>query len=179
MKILPLFAAGAAVLLTGCVSHTQMGINKNEWHLLNEHQKENYRAHYRQIERFQRHRQYQPGASRIAVTISGGTVKMPPTFGSYKFYTTKFHLRDGQCQEVPLIAVENATQANVTACYTRQVLSIDPSRYKVADREGTLFLNYNPVWRHGFTYYGVNSTGYASLDDVNITVFAVAPKERR
>ena len=179
MKILPAIGLCGVVALSGCVSNAQMGLNDNQWHLLNESQKQNYVAHYKQIQRFQRHRQYQPGASKISVVISGGTADMPPSFDAYRFYTAKFQLRDGQCKDIPLIAVKKASQANLTACYTKQILSIDPSRYKVRDREGTLFLNYNPVWRHGFTYYGVNSTGYVSLDDVNIKVNALAPKELR
>ncbi len=179
MKFLPMVGVISAVMLTGCVSRNDMGMSQQQWSHLSPQQQKAYRKQYRQIERFQRHRQYQPGPTKVSVKLSGGTAKMPPDFGSNRFYTAKFFLRDGQCRQVPLIAVQKATQANLTVCFNAQVLSLDPSRYKVADQEGTLFFNYNPVWRHGFTYYGVNSTGYVSLDDVNISVRAVAPREIR
>lgn len=173
MKKLTLAVLLGSASLAGCVSHTQMGINNDQWRLLNDKQKQDYVARYRQIQRYQNHRQYQPGASRISVQISGGTANMAPSFDANPFYATKFQLRDGQCRQVPLIAVQKATQANLTACYIKQVLSLDPSRYKVQDQEGTLFLNYNPVWRHGFTYYGLDSNGYVGLDNVDIKVYAI------
>ncbi|MDF1653509.1 MAG: hypothetical protein P1U34_00190 [Coxiellaceae bacterium] len=179
MKFLPVLGVLGTVVLAGCVSRGDMGLSQQQWQQLNAKQQREYRNDYRQIKRFQRHRQYQPGATKISVKLSGGTAKMAPDFDSSRFYTTKFFLREGQCRQVPLIAVEKAMQANLTVCYNAQVLSFDPSRYKVSDQEGTLFFNYNPVWRHGFTYYGVNSTGYVGLDDVDISVRAVAPREIR
>lgn len=176
MKILPVCVALGSMCLVGCVSNTDIGMNSNQWHLLNDKQKQNYQADYHEIQRYQKHRQYQPGASRISVRISGGSANMPPGFGSYRFYTAKFVIRDGQCRDVPLIAVQEARQANLTVCYTKQILSFDPSRYKIRDKEGTLFLNYNPVWRHGFEYYGLDSDGYVSLDNVDIRIQAVLNK---
>ncbi len=179
MKKLPMLGLLGSVALTGCVSNADMGINNDQWRLLNDKQKQNFTAHYRENKDFQKHRQYQPGPTRITVRIRNGTANVTPSFDASRFYATKFQLRDGQCKRVPLIAVQKSGQANLTACFTNQVLSLDPSRYKVKDREGTLFLNYNPVWLHGFTYYGVSSSGYAGLSGVDITVNSMVSKAQR
>jgi hypothetical protein len=62
-------------------------------------------------------------------------------------------------------------KVNLRACFKRNILFLDPSRFDLTKKEGSVRLYQSPLWRDGFTYKNIDSSGYVKLTDVNITIF--------
>lgn len=111
----------------------------------------------------------------IQVKISDGQALMPPFISRQPFFAVTFTLSHGACQNIDLVQLDRAAQTSLRACYKNRSLKLDPSRYELDKQDGTMSIPYSPLWtqEQGFTYYGINSSGFVKLKNVTVTIRTV------
>lgn len=107
--------------------------------------------------------------SYLKVKIQHGSVLMPPFTERYPYQPKNFKIESDSCKTVKLIQTTGSKFVKLTACYIRNSLYLDPSPYKISFQYGVRFA-VSPVWVRGFIYRGVNSHGYVSLKDADVTI---------
>lgn len=160
-------------ILAGCaVTPDKLGISPQQWQSMNESQKQKLLNDYHEA-----HQNLEAKAKRtvykgpeIVVYLSGGKAMMPPFTEAYSFRPIQFEMKPGECHNLPLFSVDDAHHVQLSACYNGLTLILDPSRYATSENDGSLRFNYNPLWKRGFSYNGVSSSGYARLSKVSVTI---------
>lgn len=161
-----------SLLLTGCmVGSQQLGLSRAQWQAMDKVQRQQLLAGYKQFKQSKPHRMVYSGPN-LSVVIAHGTVMMPPFIKPQPYVATKFRITSGQCRNVRLASVDASDAVNVRVCYNGLVLMLDPSHFDPAKRKGTLRFSYNPMWKRGFTYNGVSSSGYVRLHNAAVTIKA-------
>lgn len=177
-RILPIgFMISAILAMTGCVGPTRLGISPEQWQALDNTQR------HQLVESYQKVKQTSDTQLKTVYTgpdllvyLSQGTAMMPPFTQSYTYETVKFTITPGHCRSVVLNSIDTEKHVNLGVCYNGLTLLLDPSHYNIEQAEGTLRLDYNPVWQRGFTYSDVSSKGYVRLKNVSVTVKAIPEK---
>ena len=167
------FTVSCVLCLAGCAGPQSIGISQQKWSQLSDKDKQAMKSQYSKVRSWQRGQGADSvGNKAIAVTIVGGTAKMPPDFKSYHFKKVSVNLADGKCTTARIMQLSSEHSTNLRLCYIDSLLSIDPSHYEWQKRAGTLLLTKNPMWRQGLVYHGkhIDSEGYVSLHDVAIHV---------
>lgn len=173
------FFSISAVLLAGCASSTQLGLSKQEWRAMPQKQRKQVLADYQQIKQQEPSDKVYAGP-KLSIYMLNGEAMMPPFTQRYAFQTFEFRMSPGRCRWVTLKSIDTHHKVNMRVCYNGLELSIDPSRYDLASAKGSIFFDYNPIWKRGFTYSDINTQGYARLKDASITVKAIpntSPKD--
>lgn len=164
-----------AFMLAGCmVGPNQLGLTKTEWQALSSQQQQTYRKNYQQIQQW-RSAQPKTAAKKtttLQVHMADGTAMMPPFATPLAYSPVDFTISSDQCRTVPIHALNQSNQGVLGVCYKKNVLALDPSHYETDKWQGTLFIHANPLWQQGFQYQHLNSTGYARLKDVTVSVKA-------
>jgi hypothetical protein len=106
----------------------------------------------------------------IEVTISGGSVLMPPFASWQPFAPATFTIQAATCEETLLTQLDGKAQISLRSCYKDNMLRLDPSRFDFSKKEGTVTIPRSSLWEQKFVYHGVNSDGYVKLKDVNVAV---------
>ena|SRR3990167_1393023 len=170
-QILVLFIV---LLLTGCAAGpNQLGISTSAWQSMSKTEQKKMRADYHQVK--QRLREaiktvYQ--GPEINVNISEGTVMMPPFVKSFPYQPVTFRIKPGQCRIITFSNLNDTNAVGLRVCYNGLILSLDPSQHDISKAQGSLHLYYNPIWKRGFTYRDLSSSGYVRLNYVNIRINA-------
>lgn len=166
--------AVSVLLLAGCtVGPQQLGLSQSQWQSLDQSQQQSLLANYKTIKQAKVNKTVYSGPN-INVTVANGTAMMPPFVVPQQYVAASFYLKPGQCSRVRLKSVSTQSSVNLQACYNGLVLALDPSHYDLMKSGGTLRLSYNPIWKRGFTYRGVSSSGYVRLNQVSVTVKAIS-----
>ncbi len=164
------------VLLTACsVGPNRLGVSAQQWQAMDDAQRAQMITGYQKIKWSSwKQRQTVFCGPDILVSLGKGTALMPPFTQSYAFQRVSFQMNPGRCRTVELNSVDTSNEVDLKACYNGLTLLLDPSRYDALKSTGSLRLDYNPLWKRGFTYAGVSSSGYVQLNKVNVTIKAIA-----
>lgn len=173
MRIYHLIGLASVLLLIGCTpSPERLGMSEQQWQGLNQEQQQKILADYEQVKSEPDNKTVYSGPS-IMVYVSDGRAMMPPFDGAYSFDPVQILLAAGDCRSALLESIDTGHSVYLKTCYDGQALMLDPSPYKVDQAQGSVRLQYNPAWKRGFSYTNVNSSGYAHLQKVMITVKAM------
>lgn len=163
----------AAILLTGCTpGPTQLGLSQQQWQTMSDQQRQQILAGYDQIQHAPSNKTVYAGP-KIVVSLSQGTVMMPPFLQPQHYQPVQFEMKPGQCHSIALQSLNDSQQVNLPVCYNGLMLALDPSRYEPLLSSGSLRFSYTPLWKRGFAYNGVSSQGYVHLTKVNVVINAV------
>lgn len=169
--LLPLMGA---ILLSGCNAEHNYGIANDRWAALSPQQRSQVEQQYTQTQNAlaeeQRNTIVNPNAHEIRVAVYGGRALMPP-FHWYQPYDTEVvDIKEGTCETCTLHRPDGEKAVDLTLCYRDHELEIDPSKFVFDKRHGTLAFHESPIWKKGFTYTQVKTSGYARLKNAHIYV---------
>lgn len=159
--------------LTGCLTPTTLGISETDWQNYSPEQRQKIKSGYYEVLKAHPSSDEESGAladSTLSVQLAEGTAKMPPFTQAIQFKPVDFQLSNGRCRTITLESLQGNESVNVKACFLGKSLFIDPSAYEISKKVGSIRLHYSPIWDRGFTYQHISSSGYAHLEDVNVTV---------
>lgn len=163
----------SVLLLAGCtVGPQQLGLSQSQWQSMDKTRQQKLVSNYNQIKQVKVNQTVYNGPT-ITVSLKEGTAMMPPFLKPHEYLATSFSMKPGQCRSIRLKSADNSGSVSLRACYNGLVLVMDPSHYDPAKSAGTMRFPYNPIWRRGFTYTGVSSSGYVRLNQATINVKAV------
>jgi hypothetical protein len=157
--------------LTGCATPGRLGISENEWQNYSPDQQAKIKAGYYELLRnkLDSTKGIADG-SVLHVKISGGQVNMPPFAQLYNYTPIEFDITSGESRTITFKEENGKKKVDVKALYSNKTLYLDPSRYDVMKRIGSIQLHYSPIWDRGFSYQNVSSSGYAHLTNVNVAL---------
>lgn len=165
-----------ALLLTSCtVTPGELGFAPKQWQMMNSRRRKMLQVDYYRIHNALQLKTVYQGP-KIHVTLFGGAAMMPPLFQTYYFESLKFETSPGKCQNIQLTSWNQTRSVKLTVCYDGVTLSFDPSRYDLSKTMGTLLLTYNILWKYGFTYNNLSSSGYARLKNTDVTIKIISNK---
>lgn len=166
--------------LTACVASPQrLGFSKAEWESMDKNKQAELLRNYKQMDSANKRLAGEDkdvdkdnkNTAAITVSISGGKVMMPPFIEAYAFEPASFRIQEGSCEQVLLKEKdEGKHQVKMSVCFKKGILLLDPSRYDVAKGDSSAQLYRSSLWRSGFSYSHINSSGYARLQDVTIRI---------
>lgn len=160
----------AMLCLVGCaVSPHTLGISNKQWDQYSEAQQQNLVANYEQIQASDLNANIDYN-NFLVVGIKGGTAMMPPFTASYRYNPVKFTIPAGTCEIVTLHSVIGVSSVDLTACFKNKVLYMDPSRYELNKKLGSIKFHALPLWNNGFSYHNISSSGYTRLRNVTVTI---------
>lgn len=167
--------------LSGCgVSLNKLGISQHEWEQYTEQRQSRILKNYMQIageKKAQRQTENSMAKdSWLEVNVSGGLVMMPPFIFSNSYTPASFKIYQNDCTNVKLKNLNLNDSVDLEACYKNNILFVDPSNYELDKKDGSIQLYSSPLWRNGFTYQHINTSGYARLQNANITVSSYQKK---
>ncbi len=162
-------------LLAGCasVSPNTLGIPQDQWEQYSDQQRKSITNDYHKTQKAKKSAKHSHSTGAVlAVDISKGRVLMPPYSNLQPYQPISFNIQDGECnKKINVVAPNNPKQKTVlSVCYKDDVLYLDPSPYEESKALGSLQFHVMPIWRRGFTYPSVISTGFVKLTNVDISV---------
>lgn len=165
------------VLLVGCAPQTEVGFSTAQWQQMPSKAREEVLANYRKIKQQSPVPQQIYDGPEIGVYLLKGEAVMPPFFDRlYAFQTKYFEISPGVCKWLILQSIDTDHSTTLQVCYDGLKLVMDPSRYELDKRHGTVQFDYNPIWKRGFTYDNVSTTGYARLSHLQVSIKALPKK---
>lgn len=169
-----LFVGIGVIFLSSCasISPEKLGISQAQWSQYTPEQREQLAAQYKQTQEMQKSQSAKGGNSALQVNVEKGTALLPPFSGSQPYRPLSFQIREGECGlKIPVMSVANTKQAaDMTACYTDSTLYLDASPYEADKAYGSIQFKWMPIWKRGFIYPDVNSTGLVKFKDVDVAV---------
>lgn len=170
--------AGSVLLLAGCMStQQQLGLSEQQWQSMSPPARQAALRNYQAIKSQPQVPQKVYDGPVLGIWMLDGYAYMPPFDQAYAFQATYFRIAPGQCQRVPLRGIDYNKSTKLSVCYDGLRLALDPSHYDLSRSHGTVYFDYNPVWKRGFTYANVSSSGYASLSRTSISIKALKSKD--
>ncbi len=170
-------------VLAGCAATpSRLGISQKQWASYSPARQQEIMAGYQKIKQAKSDEKKQKvfNGPRLSVYLAEGKARMPDEELAETFQTMNFQINPGQCKSVSLNSIDTQDKVSMNVCYNGKTLSMDPSRYIFSGRDGTAHFDYHPIWKTGFTYSDVSTSGYAHLTHAHVTIKAlpkVAPIE--
>ena len=162
------------LLLSGCATNPQvLGMSPQAWQTLTKQEQDKLFDNYNKIKADQQlPTQAAVGYDQtmVELAVSGGTVMMPPFIKREPYQKQTMTIVKGTCNSTVLYSLQGSDWVEFKACYYDHTLYLDPSRYNLKKLPGSAQLVYSPIWKRGFTYQKVSTSGYARLKDANIHV---------
>lgn len=173
-----LVAVAILLFLPGCASvniPARLGMTEAEWSSYTPDKQEMLLANY---EKFAAENKYiKDKESTVAsdvfleIGIHDGKVMMPPFNGWQDYNPTKFIIFKDQCRSIVLQQPTDETAyTELEVCFNENALYMDPSHYDLTKKNGTISINFSPLWLSGFSYKGINSSGYVRLNNVTVEI---------
>lgn len=161
-----------SIALVGCaVSPQKLGISEQEWNSYSDEQRQKILVDYQQIAAEQGNIKKNSSESEtINVKIYDGEVMMQPFTQWCSYQPVTFDLAKNTCDEILLNQLNGAAQTSLRACYKDNLLYLDPSRYDLTKRNGSINFPFSPLWKQGFEYNGVSSSGFVRLKNVTVKI---------
>lgn len=108
----------------------------------------------------------------LKVSISGGKVMMPPFVEWQPYKPFDFLISKNECIDAAIMQADSDVETSLRSCYKDDILYVDPSRYDIAKKDGSINFHFSPLWAQakGFTYAKISSDGYVRLKDVNVNI---------
>ncbi|MDR1012417.1 MAG: hypothetical protein LBL40_01005 [Coxiellaceae bacterium] len=165
-------------LLAGCVFIPErLGINDFEWkEYSNKHKQRLIVGFFKGVNEHARLSKYSKNKKNnqefLIVSIHGGKVAFPPTFvNSEEYQPIKFIILKDQYLAIEIKSTYSYNVKTILwACYTNNVLYLDPKRYEFMRARGTLNIPYSPLWLDGFSYKFLDSDGYVRFGNVIVDI---------
>ena len=160
--------------MSGCAtSPVQLGIATAEWstYSLEQQQKilddakKYFKYHARVSKKYTR-----VTGECLEVAVHSGQVMLPPFSDWTDYKPVYFTIFKGQCRDIALEQAAAEFQTELRVCYYGNVLYLDPSHYDLTKYKGSVSIHSSPLWLSGFSYKGINSSGYVRLKNVTIKV---------
>lgn len=182
------------LFLSGCTTFSpqQMGISDAEWKSYGKEKQAKLLADYQEIYA-EHYGKKTPDANSddsdinqtdlygnnfadgsLQIKISGGTAMLPPFVYRQAYQPAEFVIAADECQNVMLSVSDNTKPAALRVCYKNNILALDPSAFDKTKKDGTVTINYSPLWVDGFTYKNINSDGLVRLKNAAITIKKVS-----
>jgi hypothetical protein len=166
-----LIAVAILLFLFGCASvsiPTRLGMTEVEWSSYTSDKQEMLLAKNKYIKNKE---SVVANDVFLEVGIHDGKVMMPP-FNSWQDYNpTKFIISKDQCRSIVLQQPTDETaHTELEVCFNGNALYMDPSHYDLTKKNGTISINFSPLWLSGFSYKGINSSGYVRLNNVTVKI---------
>lgn len=162
------------VFLAGCatVSPQTLGIPQSEWDQYSPEKKDQILASYQQAQERKRAVSAKAGKGVLTVNIEGGQVLLPPYTHLTAYQPISFTLKQGDCNKKITVAQADDPEqkGKLSVCYQGDTLYIDPSPYEPNLSLGALQFPYMPIWKRGFTYPNMTSSGLLKLTNVDISL---------
>lgn len=177
----------AGLFLSGCSTITpqQLGFSAEEWKNLDKAKQQELIKNYQALN-FEKSSQAKElnttedntdlygnmtaGDNSLTVKIFGGTAMLPPFKLRKTYQAVEFTIDADSCKELVLNSASSDAHLPLRTCYKNSVLSLDPSAYDLAKKNGTITFNYSPLWADGFTYHGINTDGLVRLKNANVSI---------
>jgi hypothetical protein len=172
-----------SALLVGCAATPgSLGISQKQWSSYSPEKRQQIMAGHQKIKKTKVSQKEQKvyNGPNLSVYLAEGVARMAPADKPESFQTMNFQIKAGECKSITLNSIDSHDDVAMNVCYNGMTLSMDPSRYVFKGRNGTAHFDYNPIWKTGFTYGDVVTTGYARLSHAHVTIKAlprVAPIE--
>ncbi|MAH61536.1 MAG: hypothetical protein CMF42_04545 [Legionellales bacterium] len=170
-----LYVVPFILLLSGCsVLQPYTGMSEEDWQNSNNQSKLSAISTYTRtfFEPFFQSKP-QPGSESLLVRFKSGYAKMWPSGKSMPVKPTMLYLSPNSCQTVQLQSQSSNEHTNLKFCLDGDTLNIDPSRWNAQMSHSSLNINRNIVWDEGMVYNGLNSKGYAQLQDANLYIQSI------
>ena len=168
--------------LTACmVSPQYLGFSKAEWESMDSEKRAQVIRSYRELHSTKQvvttenpalaeEQNTAPSNRVINVLIARGKAMMPPFTESYAYQPVAFRIQQGSCRQVLLEEVGGKHKVEMQVCFQKGVLLLDPSHYDSAKVDSSARLYRSPLWRSGFNYMHINTSGYVRLRDATIRI---------
>ncbi len=115
----------------------------------------------------------------LEVSIHDGRVMMPPFDDLHSYNPVKFVIFKDQCRSIILQQpTDKKIYIKLEACFYGNILYLDPSHYDLTKKNGSISINFSPLWLSGFIYKGISSSGYARLNNVIVEITQTAQAAR-
>ncbi len=152
------------------VSPSKLGISQSQWDQYSDTERQQILQGYQQAQR-QKVSSSAKSDSVLQVNIQEGKVTSPPFTDLYVYQPLSFSIQMGDCHKrIPVSLTDSRKKAALEACYINDTLYLDPSVYEPAKAIGSLQFPYMPMWKRGFTYPDLSSSGRLKLTHANVTV---------
>lgn len=168
------------LFLLGCTSTsvpTKLGISDLEWTSYSKDKQATLITNYYQIAEEHKNTVKKQESKKInnenflLVKIYNGHIMLPPLFINWHNYKpAQFTIFHGQCRDIVLEGSGNNSKTLLRSCFHDNTLYLDPSRYDLTKKNGTVSIKSSPLWVSGFVYKGINSSGYVRLSDVTVEI---------
>jgi len=166
--------------LTGCatVYPNRLGISQADWDQYSPAKQEQLMSAYEQAQERKKSVHVQAGSGVLSVKVEGGKALLPPYTNLVAYQTVAFTIKQGDCRrKIPVIESDGGEKGKLEVCYKDDTLYLDPSPYDSALSLGSLQFPYMPVWKRGFTYPNVTSTGLLKLTNAQIYLRELVPAD--
>jgi len=177
IKTKQLFLIFISISLIGCASVSEdLGITQLEWSSYSADKQKKLLTNYGEIikERNTIIEDQKNSLSDVflAVKIHSGKVMFPPSFIDWQTYKpVSFKLFKGQCRNIEITSsLDENIKTTFGVCFKDNTLYLDPSRYDFKKKIGSVMIHSSPLWSSGFSYTGINSSGYLQLNDVTVEI---------
>ena len=162
-------------LLIGCSARQQLGISELEWASYSKERKDFLIRRYKAIaeERLVVNvRQGERDNAGLIVEISDGKALFPPDFVIWRNYRPlSFTMAVNQCRELPIISEASSDMTTkLGVCLLGDMFYLDSSNYEDSKKFGSIVIHRSPLWKTGFNYDAIYSTGYVRLSDTTIKI---------
>ena len=94
---------------------------------------------------------------------------MLPDFKPERYNAILLTLQQDSCKRVPIRALDSDKQTTLNICFWGHQVWLDPSNTNIDNALYSARLFESGLWQR-FTYKHINTSGYAGLSDVNISV---------
>lgn len=119
-------------------------------------------SNYKETENFR--------GTRLDVNLANGQMQTS-TGALVNFNPVNFTIANGKCKKVLLTQVSQpTTQVPVHVCYRENKFYLDSHSLSGRQTDGAIHFNYIPLWRRGFTYHSINTSGHAHLTGTEVTL---------
>lgn len=165
----------AILFLSGCSGSVPMklGMTESEWLGYSPGKQQALLANYKKfVQEYKNFIKAQPSSDTfLEINIYDGKVMMPPFDDWHDYDPIKFMIFKDQCRDIVLHQALNKKKfIELRGCFNGNILYLDPSRYDLMKKNGSISINFSPLWLSGFSYKGVNSSGYVKLKNVTIAI---------
>lgn len=162
--------------LFGCTTNmpARLGISDLEWASYSQEKQQSLITNYGRVakERTSISKQNVGDSASVVVSIYDGKIMFPPAFIDWQHYkAVQFTISEGQCIDVELEhKLTSKINTKLGACFHNSTLYLDPSRYNIAQKYGSINIHSSPLWKTGFVYKGINSNGYVRFNNVTVAI---------
>ena len=172
-------AASIAIFLSGCAgvsAPTKIGMTESEWSGYSPDKQKTLLANYEKFaaelkKSMKDKKSTVVDSVFLEVGMHDGKVMMPPFNSLQDYNPVKFIVVKDRCRSIVLQQPnDKKVHTELEVCFYGNILYLDPSHYDLTKKNGSISINYSPLWLSGFSYKGISSSGYVRLNNVTVEI---------